>query len=386
MPETRIAQALARLTRHQELHLPLRRTDLLGRLVMRFLWRRQVKWQIETNLAVREALEGLAETDRSFRSELDRLTERGDLVTTDQLRHEVATLHQQDQNIMAGLNQRLYSSVGRVQSQLGDLQLRLAESAERNDGVEQRLKALEQQVEALTEAARHDRVRNARFELFLDEVRAALPKPPAPEVTDRVPGRESFLELAVAELLDGPVDRVRAARREYLPVLTSAGDAGATGPVFDMAPARGEWLMVVRDAELPYRAASDNRALRDHLERLGLAVEEGDALDALANTAPRTLGAVTAFRYAERVQPTVLARFVELAATALQPGGVLIVETSAGDGEDASDFHLDPFAVRPVHADFLRFLVEAAGFARSELRKADPMSAQTGRYTMIAWR
>ncbi len=386
MSETRIAQALARLARHQELHLPLRRTDLLGRLVLRFLWRRQVKWQVETNLAVRDALEGLAETGQALRSRLDRLDDRGELATTDQLRHEVAVLQQRDQNLMAGLNQRLYSSVGRVQSQLGDLHLRLTESDERNDGVEQRLKALEQQVEVLNDAARHDRLRHARLDLFLDELRTALPGPPDPGITDRVPGRESFLELAVSELLDGPVDRVRAARQPYLTVLTAARDSGATGPVFDMAPARGEWLEVVRDAGLPYRAASDNRVIREHNERLGITVEEGDALDVLANTAPRTLGAVTAFRYAERVHPTVLARFVELAATTLQPGGTLIVETSAGDGADAGDFHLDPFAVRPVHADFLRFLVEAAGFSRADVRQADPAAGWTGRYSMIAWR
>ena len=77
---------------------------------------------------------------------------------------------------------------------------------------------------------------------------------------------------------------------------------------------------------------------------------------------------------------------MESAANALQPGGVLIVETSAGDDANAADFHLDPFAVRPVHADFLRFLAESAGFSRVETREVDPVAAQPGRYSMIAWR
>ncbi|WP_298181321.1 hypothetical protein [Saccharomonospora sp.] len=371
MSETRIAQALARLAEHQELHLPLRRTDLLGRLVLRFLWRRQIKWQIETNLAVRDALEGLAESGRA---------------TTDRLRHEVAALQQHDQNLMAGLNQRLYSSVGRLQSQISELRLQIAESDERNDDVEQRLQKLEQQVEAHNATTRYDRLRHARLEKFLDELRATRPEPSASEVADRVPERESFLELAVSELLDGHVEGVRAARKPYLDVVSSARDSGATGPVFDMAPARGEWLELVRDAGLPYRAASDNRAIRRHCEELGLTIESGDASEQLAATAQRSLGAVTAFRYAERQQPTELARFVELAATALQPGGVLIVETASGAAEHAHDFHLDPFAVRPVHADFLRFLMESNGFSRVESRPVDPAVVQRGRYSLIAWR
>ena len=383
MSETRIAHALARLTKYQELNLPLRRTDRLGRLVLRFLWRRQVKWQIEANLAVRDALEALAESERELRS---RLSGNGELATTEQLQHEVTLLRQSDQNLMAGLNQRLYSSVGRVQSQLSELRLQLAESAERDDDVEQRLKALEERVAELNTAAQDARLRNARFDVLLDELRAARPQRPGPELAQRVPKRESFLELAISELLDGPVDRVRSARKPYLSLVTSARDDGATGPVFDMAPARGEWLELVRDAGLPYRSASNNSVIRRHGEGLGLAIEEGDALDLLSDTARRSLGAVTAFRYAERQQPTVLARFVESAANALQPGGVLIVETSAGDDANAADFHLDPFAVRPVHADFLRFLAESAGFSRVETREVDPVAAQPGRYSMIAWR
>ena len=35
---------------------------------------------------------------------------------------------------------------------------------------------------------------------------------------------------------------------------------------------------------------------------------------------------------------------------------------------------------------FLRFLAESAGFSRVETREVDPVAAQPGRYSMIAWR
>ncbi|WP_158879949.1 methyltransferase domain-containing protein [Amycolatopsis anabasis] len=375
MSETRVAHALSRLAEHYELHLPLRRTDVLGRLALRFLWRRHLKWQVETNLAVREALEGLEEARRTQQTGLDRIAERGDLVTHPQLAHEVALLKQSDQNLTAGLNQRLYAAIGRLQSQLSDLRLQLTEAAEKSDESQQRLKAAEEQLATLNSAARDVRSRHAQLDVFLDELRAGKT---AAETANTVADRDSFLELAVSELLDGPADRVRADRATCLPVVTEAREKGATGPVLDLAPGRGEWLEVLRTAAVPHRAASVNSLVRRHSADLGLTIEDAEPLDALAGTPRRSLGAVTAFRYAERLDPAALARMVDAAAAALQPGGVLLVETpEAGD-----DFHLDPFARRPVHPAFLRFLAEAAGFANVAVRTGEP----GGRYRLIAWR
>jgi hypothetical protein len=58
---------------------------------------------------------------------------------------------------------------------------------------------------------------------------------------------------------------------------------------------------------------------------------------------------------------------------------VLVVETPS---VDSPDFHLDPYARRPVHPDLLRFLVDAAGFSHAETETPD----QAGRYRLLAWR
>jgi hypothetical protein len=380
MPETRVAQALARLEEHHQLHLPLRRTDVLGRLALRFLWRRQLKWQIETNIAIRDALGAIEELTRTHQAVG---TEHGDLVHHEQLRHEVSLLRQSNQNLTAGLNQRLYSSLGRVESQLGDLRLLLAETAENAGGSEQRVKAMEEQVAALNSAARDVRLRHAQLDLYLDELRDARPGRPKTEVAGTVADRDSFLELALSELLDGPSEQLRAARGSFLPLVTEAREKGAKGAVLDMAPGRGEWLEVLRAAGFPYRAASANSLVRRHCAGLGLTIEDADPLDALAATAQRSLGSVTALRYVERQDPIVLARFMDLAAAALQPGGALIVETPAAS---TADFHLDPFAKNPVHPLFLRFLAESSGFARTEVLTPAEDLELGDRYRLIAWR
>ena len=369
MSVDRAAPALARLADHEELHLPLPKRDVLGRLALKFLWRRQVKWQIEANQAIREALGALADQAREDRDRLDGVDGRGRVIGHSELAHEVGKLQHSVDTITAGLNQRLYSALGRVESQLGDLRLRIATADEAGDGTGQRLKALETQVAALGTTARDVRLRHAQLDVFLDAVRTGRP---AAEAAADVPSRDSFLELALSELLDGPAEQVRLARQVHLPVITGTG---VSGPVFDAAPGRGEWLEVLRGADVPFRAASANGLVRRHCAGLGLTVEDTDPLDALAATAPGTLSAVTAFRFAERLDPDTLARFADLAGKALRSGGVLLVELPG----ESSDLGVDPYARQPLHPLFLRFLAESAGFAEATVTTAGERLVLTAR-------
>jgi hypothetical protein len=393
MSDARLTEALARLEEHHKLHLPLRRTDVFGRLALRFLWRRQLKWQMETNLATRDAIDAFKDVARAQQARLDHI---GAAATTEQLQHELESLRRNDQNLMAGLNQRLYSAVGRVQTQLSDLRMQLGDRLSDNAETDLRIKAMEEQIGTLTAAAQDVRLRHVQLDLFLDELRSARPDRPGSEVLDTVGDRNDFIELAVSELLDGPADRVRTAREAHLSTVTAARSEGATGPVLDMAPGRGEWLEVLRAADVPYQSASVNPLIRRHSEGLGCPVAAGEPLDLLAAAPKRSLGAVTAFRYVERLDPALLARFVDLAAAALQQGGVLVIETPVVASEE---LNVDPFARRAVHPAFLQFLVDAAGFARFEVRPvaAEPLNrrpaalgtggAETaGRYCLLAWR
>ncbi|TWP52795.1 hypothetical protein FKR81_06605 [Lentzea tibetensis] len=360
MSEARLTDALVRLDQNKELRLPLRSRDLLGRLALKFLWRRQVKWQVETNNATRDGLDAL----RQLVHELPR----------EELANEVERLKQADQNIMAGLNQRLYAAVGSLRTDIGDLRLQLVDKGEHTADVERRLAVIEEQLAELTGAARDTRLRHAQVDLFLDQVRG---RGADGKKELNAPDRSDSLELPIAELLDGPAERVRTARAAYLPVVEGRG------PVFDVAPSRGEWLEVLREAGVPAAAASANPFVVKHNAELGFQLVEADPLDALARVDRRSLGAVTAFRFVERRDPATLSRFVDLAAQALRPGGVLLIESAAG----GDDFHLDPFAQRPVHPTFLRFLAEAAGFGEVRIARQDgsALAASAPRFSLTAW-
>jgi hypothetical protein len=390
MSDARFAEALARLDENKQLRLPLRRGDILGRLALRFLWRRQIKWQVESNIATRDALSAVQETTSARHNALneklaDTVVETRAAVsgitdgfaTEDLLRGEIDSLRRSDQHMMAGLNQRLYAAIGSVRSEISDLRLRLADKQEDAATVETRLATIERDLTTLTSAARDTALRHARLDLFLDKARATTTVDIA-----AMPERSDFLEFAVASLLDGPVEQTRARRAEHLPLIRDARAAGATGPALDMAPMRGEWLEVLRAAEIPFLAATLNKTAITQCAELGLTVVEDDAYAALVSAHRRSLGAVTAFRYAERQDPTQVAKFIDSVAVALQPGGVLVLETPMpGDG-----FHVDPFAVRPIHPTYARFLCEAAGFTKVEIREI-PAAARAGvaHYCLIAW-
>ena len=364
MSQVLLADAIARLEKNKNLRLPLRSRDLLGRLNLRFLWKRQVKWQIEMNDAVVDAVRALRD-----------LTESSRFASQDQFVGELEALRRSDQNIMSGLNQRLYSAIGGLRTELGDLRLQLTDKGENGDAVDERLAAIEAGIGELTSAAHDARLRHAQVDLFLDRARSTA----VDEPVNPVPDRSSFLALALAELLDGPVERVRQSRAARLPVVTAARAAGATGPVFDAAPSRGEWLEVLRGAEVPARAASANSAVVARCAELGFPVADNDPLAELAAAPARSFGAVLAFRYAERLTPQELGRFVDLAARAVQPGGVLLLETPDPETSSPGDFSRDPFARAPLHASFVRFLAEAAGFRSVEIERDD-----AGRYTLLA--
>ncbi|CCH27400.1 methyltransferase domain-containing protein [Actinosynnema sp. NPDC047251] len=385
MSHARLADAIIRLEKHRNLNLPLRSRDLFGRFLLRLLWKRQLKGQVDFNLAVRDAV--------------DALSQSGAGAARAATGEELEQLRAADQNIVAGLNQRLYAAIGGVRTEVTDLRLRLVDRETATDEVAERLDRIERKLADLDSAALDTRLRHAQLDLFLDRARAT-----APEVeVGAVPDRAANLEIPVAHLLDGPEDRVRAGREAYVPVVRATG-----GPVLDVSPSRGEWLEVLRAAQVPASGASANPFVVKHCAELGLPVTEADPLDVLERAGKRSLGAVTAFRFAERHDPAELSRFFDLAARSLKPGGVLVLETPDPDGGPV-DFHVDPFARRPVHPTFLRFLAEVAGFSRVEVRYPDggPLdgwptttpdrrpatavtaattdAARAGRYCLLAW-
>ena len=194
---------------------------------------------------------------------------------------------------------------------------------------------------------------------------AAAPPPSASSIP---PGVYALFE----ERFRGNPDDIARGQRFYLDFLRDL-----PGPVLDVGCGRGGFLGLLKSAGVEASGVESNPVSVEACRKAGHAVESADAFAALANRPAGKLGGVVAFQVVEHWPPEGIFRFLQQARRVLAPGGVLIAETVNADSLSAlRSFWLDPTHVRPVPAEALRFLAEAAGFvdARIEYRSLLPAS------------
>jgi 2-polyprenyl-3-methyl-5-hydroxy-6-metoxy-1,4-benzoquinol methylase len=168
----------------------------------------------------------------------------------------------------------------------------------------------------------------------------------------------------------GSREEIRGRLRDYLPLLAGASE------VVDVGCGRGEFLELMREAGIFARGIDVNSEMVEVCRERGLAVEEADALRYVAAQRDASLGGLTAIQVVEHFEPSYLARFLEAAHHAMRPGAVLILETINPACWMAffETYLRDLTHARPLHADTLRFLVQASGFTNAEVIYRAPVS------------
>ena len=190
--------------------------------------------------------------------------------------------------------------------------------------------------------------------------------PPARAGADAIP--PGVYALFEERFRGSPAD-IANGQRFYLAFLKDL-----PGPVLDAGCGRGEFLRLLQSAGIPCTGIESNPVSAAACRSAGLEVELGDAISLLAARPDGTLGAVVAFQVVEHWTPEEIFRFLQEARRALAPGGVLIAETINVDSVSAlRAFYLDPTHSRPVPAEALRFLAEAAGFADIRIEYRSPV-------------
>jgi SAM-dependent methyltransferase len=245
--------------------------------------------------------------------------------------------------------------------------LSLAASSGLADGLD-RLRA--ETSRGLDELSRRGSVQESR--LTLAESRGSGPGPsasspaPVPAAPALPPGVYALFE----ERFRGSPEEIARGQRFYLDLLRDL-----PGPVLDVGCGRGEFLELLKGAGISGGGIESNPVSADICRRKGLEVEAGDAFPLLAKRPAGKLGAVAAFQVVEHWPPETIFRFLQEARRVLAPGGVLVAETINADSLSAlRAFYLDPTHVRPVPAQALRFLAEAAGFSDVRIEYRSPLS------------
>jgi SAM-dependent methyltransferase len=226
---------------------------------------------------------------------------------------------------------------------------RLSELRERVNGLDRRLRTL--QAQATTPAPGPARA-------------GAGPGPAAPSSA-------LFYYVGFERRFRGDPEAVAAALAErYLDLLV------ANPPVVDIGCGRAELVeMLARRGVEAIGVDTDPSMVAEARDR-GLDVRQVDGNSFLRSREPGSLGAIIATHLVEHLEFADLVELLELAATRLRPGGVLIAETPNPTSLVVlgNSFILDPTHLRPLHPSLLTFLCEGAGFRDVRLRFHAPAS------------
>jgi O-antigen chain-terminating methyltransferase len=174
-----------------------------------------------------------------------------------------------------------------------------------------------------------------------------------------VKAQEEHVYVELERRYRGTEEEIGERISRFLPQLS-----GHRGEVLDLGCGRGEALALLKAKGIPARGVDLSAAMVAECRKKGLSAEEGDLIDVLSAAAESSLGAIVSFHVIEHLPPGILDRIVRLAWRALQPGGILLLETPnpLSVVVAARNFWLDPTHRRPVHPESLKLSFDLAGF------------------------
>jgi SAM-dependent methyltransferase len=169
--------------------------------------------------------------------------------------------------------------------------------------------------------------------------------------------------FAFESRMRGSVEAIRERQRHYV------DDFRENAPVLDIGCGRGELLALLRDAGVEARGIDADGDMVAYARGEGLDVEQADLVEHLEDLDDGSLGGIFMGQVVEHLPAPTLVTALQLAATKLRPGGLLVAETINP---------LSPLALRSYFADLthaqplvpetLELLARQAGFAETELR------------------
>jgi 2-polyprenyl-3-methyl-5-hydroxy-6-metoxy-1,4-benzoquinol methylase len=193
---------------------------------------------------------------------------------------------------------------------------------------------------------------------------AASPPPSAPAEENALP----FDYGRFAERFRGTEEYVKSNQEFYRPLFTGKLN------VLDLGCGRGEFLEMMREIGAPAKGID----LRDESIALclhkGLDAEKADLFAYLNALPERSLDGIFCSQVVEHIEPSRLPEMIRLAASRLERGGVIAIETPNPEclAIFATHFYLDPTHHRPVPHPLLAFYLEEFGMGNIEVKKLSP--------------
>jgi SAM-dependent methyltransferase len=169
--------------------------------------------------------------------------------------------------------------------------------------------------------------------------------------------------FAFESRMRGSTESIRERQRSYV------DDFNKASPVLDLGCGRGEFLVLLREADVEARGVDLDPDMVAYARGEGVDVEQADAVEHLQGLKDGSLGGIFAAQLVEHVPAPTLVRLLELAAAKLRPGGLLVAETINPLSPLAlRNYYADLTHAQPLVPETLELLARQAGFERVELR------------------
>jgi O-antigen chain-terminating methyltransferase len=191
---------------------------------------------------------------------------------------------------------------------------------------------------------------------------------PAPAAISAAPAPLGFDYGRFAERFRGSEEYVKAGQHFYMPYFKDCRN------VLDIGCGRGEFLEMMRAAEVPVKGIDLGEESVATCRHKGLEAETADLYVYLENLPEASLDGIFCAQVVEHLPPERLPEMVRLCATRLQRNGVIAIETPNPEclAIFATHFYLDPTHHRPVPHPLLAFYLEEFGVGNIEVRKLSP--------------
>jgi SAM-dependent methyltransferase len=262
---------------------------------------------------------------------IDALSERTDA--------RLASLSERADAGLASLSERTNTGFAAVNRRLDELHPRVEGHERRGTELDERLTRLERRK------------------------RASVPRA-APSVVSTEADAPVFPDyFAFESRMRGATGVVRNKQRGYVEEFREAA------PVLDLGCGRGEFLSLLRDAEIEAKGVDVDPDMVGYAQGEGLDVEQIGAVEYLEGLPEGSLGGIFAAQLLEHLPAPTVVRLLELAAEKLRPGGLLVAETINPVSPLAlRNYFADLTHAQPLVPETLELLARQAGFSSVETR------------------
>ncbi|WP_417500942.1 glycosyltransferase [Marinobacter sp.] len=165
----------------------------------------------------------------------------------------------------------------------------------------------------------------------------------------------------------GSEEEVASRLEAYQPLLDTLHEILPEAPVLDLGCGRGEWLSALEKTGFQPEGVDTDPDMLADCQSKNLIAHDSDALAFLRKAPDNHYGIVSAFHFVEHIPFDDLKSLIEEAYRALQPGGLLILETPNPENPiiGACYFYMDPTHVKPLPPGLLQFVADYSGFQPS---------------------